>query len=493
MVGVLDKAPPDSELAQRLGPDASIADALSADAHLWQPLLDDVLTRLALRVRWWQLGSDRDVSLSAIPQAASELEGLRAKLFRFGQDVHLGMGWDWTNASGYFGRAAGDFQQFSASPPLTGAEMAEYLELAPQAGVARWVLVEPLSRRQYDLETRARDLVEQMLAAKMGRADAIFAAQPFDDERGLMQADGAPGDLFLPWRTTASLLGGAVYAGTLQLPQGSRNQLFRTADGGVVMVVWSDRPVEETLYLGDAVKVIDAWGRVSTPRQRRDGQSIQVERMPTFVCGLNPAVAAWRNTVQFADRHVPSVFGRSHPLQLRFTNAFAQGVGGTVKIVAPDGWQVYPDRMEFKLAAGAAFQRQFEVTLPFDANSGSAPVRVDFEVAAEQNRSFSVFRELDVGDGLLEVEVHTRLEEDGNMVVEQRMVNRGDRLADFKCLLYAPGRRRQRIQVFRLGGSPDSKTYRYPEGETLIGQELWLRIEEIDGPRVLNYRFAVER
>ena len=73
------------------------------------------------------------------------------------------------------------------------------------------------------------------------------------------------------------------------------------------------------------------------------------------------------------------------------------------------------------------------------------------------------------------------------------MVNHSPTLVDFKCLLYAPGRRRQRMQVFRLGGSPDVKIYRYPDGAQLLGAELWLRAEEVNGSRVLNHRFVVEQ
>ena len=63
---------------------------------------------------------------------------------------------------------------------------------------------------------------------------------------------------------------------------------------------------------------------------------------------------------------------------------------------------------------------------------------------------------------------------------------------DFKCLLYAPGRRRLRKHVFRLGDGEDIQTYRYEQGRELLDKELWLRVEEIDGPRILNYRVLAE-
>ena len=161
--------------------------------------------------------------------------------------------------------------------------------------------------------------------------------------------------------------------------------------------------------------------------------------------------------------------------------------------MAPEGWHILPEKIDFKLAAGETSSRPFEIALPFDANSGTAQVRIDFVVAADREYHFRVYRELSVGVGDVEIEVHTRLDNDGSLVVEQQMINHSEKNVDFKCLLYANGRRRQRKQVFRLGDSQDIKIYRYPHGSQLIGTELWLRAEEMNGSRVLNHRFVAEQ
>ncbi|RIK77311.1 MAG: hypothetical protein DCC67_12820, partial [Planctomycetota bacterium] len=491
VVGVIDRPPADSDLARRLSPEAAIADTLTSDPASWMPLLDPVLTRLSLRVRWWQLGGDGDTSLAAVPNVESELAQLRGKLFRFGQEVSLGIGWPWNQAEA--GTAAWQFQQYWASPALTGAELGAYLQTPPRAGVRRWVLVEPLPRSQYDLEARARDLVAQMLAAKMHGADGIFAAQPFDDERGLMTDAGSPSELLLPWRTTAAMLGGAKYLGAAPLPGGSHNRLFERPDGSIVMAVWSDSPTREVLYLGDDVRVHDVWGRQQPAVRQGDEQVIAVDSAPRFVVGLDPYIARWRQRATFAKRHVPSIFGQSHANQLQIHNAFPQGVSGYVELHPPHGWQVSPGRIDFKLSAGETALRSFDVSLPFDAPGGPAPVRADFVIEADRQYRFSVVRTLEVGDGQIQLETNTRLDDDGSLVVEQRMANYGSSAPDFKCLLYAPGgRRRQRTHVVRLGASPDVKIYRYAHGAELIGAELWLRAQEVDGPRVLNHRFVVE-
>jgi hypothetical protein len=198
-------------------------------------------------------------------------------------------------------------------------------------------------------------------------------------------------------------------------------------------------------------------------------------------------------SVRFAKPNIPSVFGSTHSNGLEMENPFEQGAGGSVQLSAPEGWQVSPGRIDFKLSAGEKAVRPFQIALPFDANSGNATIRADFELTADRPYRFSLYRDLVIGDEDIELELHTRLTDDGSLIVEQRMINHADEPLDFKCLLYTVGRRRQRMQVFRLGNRQDIKTYVYQNGQELMGQELWLRAEELGGTRVLNHRVKVER
>ena len=241
------------------------------------------------------------------------------------------------------------------------------------------------------------------------------------------------------------------------------------------------------------MELVDVWGRKRELSQEGHRQVIQVANLPQFVVGLNPNVARWRMAAHILNPDIPSVFGSSHSNDLEITNTYPQGAGGNVRIVGPEGWQILPTKVDFKLGAGEKAKRPFQIMLPFNAVSGIAPLRADFELAADRQYKFSVYREVTVGDKNIELELHTRLEDNGSLVVEQRMVNHGAEPVDFKCLLYASGRRRQRMHVFRLTSSVDIKTYRYPDAQSLVGQELWLRVEEQGGNRVLNYRTIVEQ
>ncbi len=493
VVGIIDRPPADLDLGRRLPADITIADLLAVeDPSGWLPSLGEVLTRLSLRVRWWQLGTDHDTSFSNFHQLEDEISKLRKQLFRFGQEVHLGLGWPWNKNTPHDKLATWEFQQLSADPGLTGSEIATYLASSRRERVDRWALVEPLDRRYYDLESRTQDLVQQMLACKIHGADGIFIAQPFDDQRGIMSTQGEPGELLLPWRTTATLLSGANYLGSIRMPEKSENHIFERADGDVFMVTWNAVGKTETLYLGESIQVMDVWGRTTTPKRDAHREIIHVGSLPIFVLGVNPAVAKWRISLNFSNQSIPSVFGIEHPNQATFTNTFGQGTGGSLTIVGPQDWFVMPNRIDFKLSTSEKAKYPFQCVLPFDASSGIVQIRSDFSVDADKKYKFSVYREVAVGDAFIELALETHLDDNGVLVVQQRLINHSEELADFRCLLYAPGRRRQRKQVFRLGNGYNTKTYRYSNGRELLGSQLWLRIEELGGVRVLNQRIVAE-
>jgi hypothetical protein len=48
------------------------------------------------------------------------------------------------------------------------------------------------------------------------------------------------------------------------------------------------------------------------------------------------------------------------------------------------------------------------------------------------------------------------------------------------------------MQVYRLGKELDRKVYRFANGRELLGKEMLLELEELNGPRELRYRFIAK-
>jgi hypothetical protein len=366
---------------------------------------------------------------------------------------------------------------------MTDEELKSY---APEENDLRthWIMLQPLSDREYSLETRTRDLVRRMVAAKIARADAIFVPEPFHPDRGLMRPDGSPGPLLLAWRTTAMFLGGADHIGSILLPQGSENHTF-TRENDAVMVVWNDRPGTESIFLGENVKQYDLWGS-QVSDSSNNGEEIQVGPMPTFITGLHPALAQWRRDFRFETRRLASVFGREQLATYQFTNTFPQGLGGHIKFHVPDDWKVDGAERQFKLLPGETLRDALRVQLGAESTSGLHKIRVDFDVTAERNYKFSLYETIQVGLGDVVVQFETRLDEHNNLIIDQHLINNTDKNVSFKCYVSAPGRRRERQQVLNLGRGRSTNYYVFPNGQELVGKVIFFRAEEIDGARVLN-------
>ena len=535
VVGILNSPLEDDRQYRDPNAPTDIADILLTDPSFWQPQFEHVMTRLSLRLRWWQLGNDWDTSFYGYSELPKKLLSIRKHLFRFGQDVKLGLGWRWPQVGKEDQWLAShkdpiwEYEQMSSVPPLTADQLNQRMTEIPATDTARWVLVDPTMHSSFDRdekdltdnekillhEDHVREFVRQMVAAKIHAADGIFVANPFTGPEGVMNTDGTPGELLLPWRTAASLLGGSHYLGTLVLPGGSTNHVFRNSKGEVLMIAWNDTPTQEHLYLGERIEQIDVWGRRKAIALDEEGKAtVEVNRNPSFIIGLHPAVTAWRMAVQFDHDRVPSIFGRPHENMVRGVNHFSQGINGKFTIFVPPRfdeledddpdedplyqgerrnkqWEVMPREGDLSVGPREAFDVPIHIILD-EATYGPQPVRIDFQVEADRLYKFSVWRNLHVGMGDVTIDVNTWLDERGQLIVEQKMSNSNPKPSDFKCLLYAQGRRRKRTQVVMLGPDGNTKIYQYPEGQQLVGNTLRLRAEETSGSRVLIYRFKVE-
>ncbi len=494
LVGLLND-PPD-ELREQFPSSRplSSAEIFGAGAKVWFPSLEPVVSQLAGQVHWWQLGDDADDSLSSAPDFADKLSEVKKELDRAVRNINLGVGWDCANTLP--GPAAGKklplrFAAISSRQPLSPRELAAYLETAKNSPQLRWVSLKPLSKSSYSSADRADDLVMRMIAAKIHGADAVFCPDPFDADCGLMNKDGTPGDLFLPWRTAALELGGAKFIGCMQLPHGSQNQVFVRADDAV-MVLWNDKPAEEVLYLGEDVKQVDLWGRACTPDKRQNAQVINADALPAFVTGLSMPIARWYIDLSFDRERMPSITGRPQANGFRVKNPFPGEAAGTATILVPRGWIVIPKRVAFHLAPGEELQQPISLTFPDTAASGRHAVRVEFEIQADRPYKFGVLKHIEVGLGDVRIETQTRLNSENKLEVQQRFVNSTDQPVGFRCELFAPDRRRLMVDVLDQGRGQNLHTYDLEDGKDLLGKTLWLRASEIDGPRVLNYHFTIK-
>ncbi len=491
-VGLLNDPPP--ELRRKFAPNwTGISEIFNQSPGFWSPSLDPVLAKYSSTVQYWQLGDDRDGSFVGMQDLPETLGSIKRQFDRIGRDTRIGVFWDAGTPLPDDKGLSRTFLSLGQSPD----SRIEFQGGQPATAFSRWVLLKPLAKSKHTAEERGADLVKRMVAAKMNRADAIFAQDVLDKEHGLLNPDGSPTLLFLPWRTTALALQGASYLGSFQLPGGSRNFLFqRDGRKDVVMFVWNDQPVTETIYLGTETEVtaINLWGEQTHLAVNPDTgqQELKVGPMPLVVRGCSGPIARWRLAMQFETGRLASATG-VHRENILGRNTFAQGVSGKVTLNVPSEWEVEPRTFALQAGVNEAYRLPVQLTLPPNATLGTEQMAIDVEIDADRKYRLRVIRPLEIGLGDVELTVVDRKLENGLLEIEQTLVNKTSptEMLNFECSLFIPGARRQKTLITKLGEGKSVKLYFAPNADALKGHEVWLRAEQTNGRRVLNYRWTV--
>ena len=521
LAGVL-QPPRVAEDAEKISDDLLAVEAFSRDPKTWYPAIEPILARLATEIRFWQLGDDRDPGWIGSRDLPGIVSRTKAELDRIGQDLDIGIAWNLaaplpmvtpSSKADRSGSPPTDSLVVGSNPRKTpwrflslpcdeaigNDVMAQYLDSTKSTGVARWIALNALPRKGHAPHDRIAHLVQCMLTAKMHGAEAIFISCPFDPDHGLIDRNGSPSELFLPWRTTALMLGGAPYVGDIDLPQGNQIHCFGSK-GKYVGVLAGRKPGEETVYLGTELRTHDLWGnRKACPPtvSGDDGPAglspaqqsvIAVQQLPVFLVGLDGPITQWQLGVAFSPNRLASIPSAILPVILELKNTLPKSITGRVNIRGAQNWSIEPRSTEFRLDPGAPWKQRLEVTLPNDVAGGRQMVRLDFEIQADRLYRFSMYRLLEVTLGDVKFEGQAMLNNRGEMEVCQTLTNQGKKPVSFRCDLLVPDRRRQSTEVLIQPSGKNELTYRLPDGKQLLGKAIWLRAEEIDGPRVLNYR-----
>ncbi len=502
-IGMLD-APPASIQAKFDERDARdpVAANFFRDSTFWQPYLEPIMTRLTLRVRTWQLGSDVDSSFLGQPNLLSTIKNIARDLQGFGQPIGVAICWPWLESLPPSSQQTWVAANRLSSHPLTANELDAYLTRARETDVGdrekaeTWVVLDPIDAQSYDRESRIQDLVLRMATVRGHRVSATFISNPTDTRHGLLRRDWRPDELLVPWRTTATLLGDLARVGTLEMRRGSENVVFANGSRSVVML-WNPTPTTEPIYLGESVRQINVWGRDVDTRVTQTNRGtlheVEVGPLPTFLIDVDPVLVAFRMSTRLVDRQIDSLLGKRQKISIEFTNPTRETISGEVRPLPLSDWEVLSRPQAFDLQPGRTAVHSFDVTLRNSAKIGPAEVEFDFNLRSTPPRRFTIMRPILVGPEGVEIEASTRLIGD-ELMVELTMRNRTDREQRYDCLLFPPSDRQyQRRQIFLPAQATAKRYFPWEGGESLIGKRMLLRAVEQGGERVLNHVIDVTR
>ncbi|HBT77074.1 MAG TPA: hypothetical protein DEB39_09140 [Planctomycetaceae bacterium] len=536
IIGLLD-APP-KELVDKIKfGEPNVAAVFTLPVEDWSPTIRQMLMKISLLVKDWQLGADNDPSMREISGLRERFAEIRTMFNTVGYDVGLGFAWDWSypippsfrddlppdevgiaNAPitppPIEASLVSPFEQMPPRPPtlldsreflalssevpLSPEELAYQLRQTEGTNPDRHISIEPLSKKDFTTQDRVIDLVQRMLVGKINRADGVFLQKPYDDQSGLMNADGTPGELFLPWRTTALLLCGRRYAGSIRMPGNSTNVIFEDSDGNGLMVLWNEaatleKPVEEVLFLGRNTEIITLDGRREPMPLIGREQAIPVGPVPMFVAGIDMDITRWRQRFVLEKKVIPSYTNRKNANSWTFENASKAGIAAELTLMPPDpeSWQITPDKKSFVLQAGDSEKTPFTISISPKATSGPHPFHIRVRTEGATSDEFTIYDEIAVGADDVAIEFMTRLNRNGELEVYQTFTNNTGREVNYACSLYATGEPVVNHQVRKLSFGQDLHEYTFKNGAKLIGTMLRVDAKPFAGSpgQPLRYHF----
>ena len=490
-VGMLER-PIDSGTSRTRQPAAA---TFSTPAE-WEPELEPALTRMSMKLAWFQLGRDNDRSFIGNPNLIPLVTDIRNRMQAYSQELQLALAWDHQDPIPTDKSLPWRASQMSSEPQLTSRELRSHLLIPDSAEHTRWITLNPLAASKYSTLDRVRDLTERMIAIKEFRVEAAFMTTPIDRETGIFNPDNSVGELFLPWRVLNQNLATASYLGAFTMPGSSTNHVFREGNSGCI-ILWNDRPTVEQLYLGDDVQATDLWGRplpIEQTKSERGSpeQRLQVGPWPILLRGINVNVALWRMRLKMETKSLPSTLAVQTKLPITIENTLGQSTFGSVYVHAPTLKQMGGQGVRFQISEGGEERLEIPLPLKSDASAGKHLLRFDFQATAQRELNFSAYDSLTLGIGDIDLVWETIEVDNDRAVLRVELNNSLTQPVSFDCRLHPHQRPYRRFQIMDAPPGTTQRDLVLPLEGVEPGSILWIRCEEIGTGRVLNYRLPLK-
>ncbi len=495
-VGVIDQ-PPKSQRKQFNDNDELLpVVTIFQNKAIWEPLLDPILSRMTMKLSWFQLGNDSDHSFLANEKLLQTLSEIHSSVQTYSQELHLAIAWPWLDGLPQGQTMAWEATQFSIQPELRAEELPSYVASKAHEGTTKWLTLDFLSASKYSLLDRTRDLTERIVMMKKLGIAAAYLTKPTDPDVGLFNSNFEPQVLSVPWRTLVEHIGPASYVGQITLPSRSQNHVFQNGKDGF-MVIWNDNVKQEQLYLGTDVDAVDLWGRsvpVEPARSPRSGveQRVAVGPWPIIVRGIDLPIARFRMQFELGTATLQSLVGSGQMVPIKVGNPFGKVVRGTVDLIAPTLLEKEFASLSLQVTPERVLEKDFPLALRSDVSAGKHAVRFDFQLEADKAERFSTYHELTVGFDDIDFQWQLQKVSATSVLLRLTATNRGSLETTFHCKFFPPPYPYQHFQADRLMPGTNTREYLIQLPSVDENAEFWIRCEELETRRTLNYRVKID-
>ncbi len=471
---------------------------LKAKSEDWQPQLAYLLARHAAHLDRWQLGEDGSDAFVVQPAMREVYNRVYAEFSKLIPQPDLAMPWPaWYELEGELPATIA----LSVPTSVLPSQLPLYIDdLHKRDRQHLSITLQILDRGVYGRKTQIRDLAQRVIYALSADANRIDIPLSFTVQREMDDYIDQPQEMFMIVRTLMRTLGNAKFRGRVPIAEGVESFLF-DRDGQGILALWNTGhggPAMQSLAinLGDRPARLDLWGNLTPlmhPRADQDSVRVDVgsDDLPIFIVGVDANMLKLRASVALDHPLVESSF-KPHTRHLLFTNPYKQAVTGSVRLHAPQGWNLVPTSFNFSLNPGETFDRELTIEFPYNSFAGVKTLQAQFDVQSDRATSFTMPITLQLG--LSDVGMQTTAIRNGNDVIVQQVVqNYGDKPIDYTAFAILPGQSRQERLITNLGaGRTTIKRYRFTNIDPKSTSKVRVGIKEIEGTRILNDEVDVQ-
>ena len=257
-----------------------------------------------------------------------------------------------------------------------------------------------LARRTADGGEAWERVTSQMIRSVVTarhRGLPVGAFLPLEDlkGRGLLTADGMPTPPLAALPVLNEVLAGAVAVSNLRLfNTPAREAIFMRGETAVIVAWTPSGTSNQIVYAGDEARLIDAFGRVSTPLKDK---AITISTLPVYLVNVDGELLRTQSSVAFVPDEI-DLQRRQKELELTFTNHFSLPMKSVVIGLegAEEGWFIRPRTLKMIPEVKSnepSEERKIRVRPPnwSLAGPGEIRIRMRFKVGPKEY-SFTVNR-----------------------------------------------------------------------------------------------------